>query len=136
MTLCQNHKGLPDLKEGECTGCEVEALRSSLKKVQAIAKKVLDASPSRWQEGFQAGKLAANGSWEEGWRFGKEQERLREEENAAFTEQIMKLEEKGVDAPWLTLAHMICTEQGIPQGHIEARLKVLRDALENIGEQS
>lgn len=33
------------------------------------------------------------------------------------------------NAPWLTLAHMICTDHGVPQGHIEWRLNVLRELL-------
>ena len=34
------------------------------------------------------------------------------------------------NAPWLTEAHMLCTEQGIPQGHIADRIKALRVALD------
>jgi len=34
------------------------------------------------------------------------------------------------NAPWLTLAHIICADAGIPVGHINDRLKALRDTLE------
>lgn len=34
------------------------------------------------------------------------------------------------NAQWLTTAHMICTEQGVPQGHIQWRLDVLRGLLD------
>jgi len=33
------------------------------------------------------------------------------------------------NAPWLTLAHIICADAGIPVGHINDRLKALRDKL-------
>ncbi|HEX8552514.1 MAG TPA: hypothetical protein VF681_13280, partial [Abditibacteriaceae bacterium] len=33
------------------------------------------------------------------------------------------------NAPWLTLAHMICADAGVPCGHITDRLKALRDIL-------
>jgi len=32
-------------------------------------------------------------------------------------------------APWLTEAHMLCSDMGIPQGQISWRLKVLRELL-------
>jgi len=31
------------------------------------------------------------------------------------------------NAPWLSLAHGICTEHGVPQGNIEWRLEVLKE---------
>lgn len=34
------------------------------------------------------------------------------------------------NAPWLTLAHIICADAGVPPGHISDRLKALRDKLE------
>ncbi len=34
------------------------------------------------------------------------------------------------NAPWLTLAHTICADAGIPPGHITARLEALRDLIE------
>jgi hypothetical protein len=36
----------------------------------------------------------------------------------------------GMDS-WLTLAHIICSDQGIPPGHIMARLEQLRDKLDD-----
>lgn len=36
------------------------------------------------------------------------------------------LQEQAPDAPWLTKAHMLCTDHGIPQGHIEHRIDLLR----------
>jgi hypothetical protein len=38
------------------------------------------------------------------------------------------------NAPWLTLAHMICTDAGIEPGHIITRLQGLRDALDAAGQ--
>lgn len=34
------------------------------------------------------------------------------------------------NAPWLSLAHLICADAGIPPGHITARLEALRDKLD------
>lgn len=34
------------------------------------------------------------------------------------------------NAPWLTEAHMLCSDQGIPLGHITARIRALRDKLD------
>lgn len=39
-------------------------------------------------------------------------------------------EEASPNAPWLALAHGICTAHGIPQGPIDARLLRLQDLLE------
>lgn len=39
-------------------------------------------------------------------------------------------EDTSENAPWLTLAHIICADAGVPPGHISDRLKVLRDKLE------
>jgi len=39
--------------------------------------------------------------------------------------------EYGVNAPWLSLAHTICSEQGISPGHIMDRLEQLRDKLQD-----
>lgn len=33
------------------------------------------------------------------------------------------------NAPWLTEAHMLCTDQGVPQGNISWRIQVLRELL-------
>jgi hypothetical protein len=41
------------------------------------------------------------------------------------------LQEASVTAPWLSLAHIICTDQGIPQGHITERLEQLRNKLQD-----
>jgi hypothetical protein len=35
------------------------------------------------------------------------------------------------NAPWLTKAHMLCTDHGVPQGNIEWRLEVLRGVFKN-----
>lgn len=37
--------------------------------------------------------------------------------------------QSNVNAPWLTQAHMLCTDVGIPQGDISWRLEVLRGLL-------
>lgn len=37
--------------------------------------------------------------------------------------------EADTNAPWLSLAHHICTDNGVPQGNIEWRLTVLRDLI-------
>lgn len=34
------------------------------------------------------------------------------------------------NAPWLTEAHMLCTDHGVSQGHITGRIKALREKLE------
>ena len=34
-----------------------------------------------------------------------------------------------VSAPWLSEAHMLCTDQGIEQGNITERIRALRDKL-------
>jgi len=36
-------------------------------------------------------------------------------------------QEADPNAPWLTKAHMLCTDHGVPQGNIEWRLDVLRE---------
>jgi len=95
LKVCDKHKKEPALIYGSCVGCEIEDLRRQLKLVQSHAKRLLDKNGyvTKWNEGFQAGLKSAKQSWEEGWAYGKEQERLRFEENATFTEEIMKLEE-------------------------------------------
>lgn len=40
-----------------------------------------------------------------------------------------ELSDTDPNAPWLSLAHMICADAGIPPGHITARLEALRDKL-------
>jgi len=40
------------------------------------------------------------------------------------------LGEPDPNAAWLSLAHVICTEMGIPEGHINDRMPILRDILE------
>lgn len=62
---------------------EVERLRGHIK-----------TFPARLNEARRMGRVDANKSWEEGHIYGKEQERLRKEDNAVFTEEIMKLEEQ------------------------------------------
>jgi hypothetical protein len=49
-----------------------------------------------------------------------------------FARAVMQAASADADhnAPWLTLAHIICTDAGIAQGRIEARLNALRDKLE------
>ena len=37
------------------------------------------------------------------------------------------------NAPWLTEAHMLCSDQSIPLGHITARIRALRDKLDADG---
>jgi hypothetical protein len=71
---------------------QIDDLKSSLEKVQGIAKRAMDNLPAKWQAGYQAGMKAANANWEEGWKFGHEQKRIRDEENFTFTAEIMKLE--------------------------------------------
>lgn len=66
---------------------EVERLRGHIKTFQKIF-------PARLNEARRMGQVDANKSWEEGHIYGKEQERLRKEDNAVFTEEIMKLEER------------------------------------------
>jgi hypothetical protein len=47
--------------------------------------------------------------------------------------RALKAVENGADspkAPWLTTAHLLCTDAGIPQGHINDRLLALRQKLE------
>jgi hypothetical protein len=40
------------------------------------------------------------------------------------------LGEPDPNAAWLSLAHVICSEMGIPEGHISDRMTILRDILE------
>jgi hypothetical protein len=42
------------------------------------------------------------------------------------------LGEQDPNAAWLSLAHVICTEAGIPEGHMNDRLPILRDILEGL----
>jgi hypothetical protein len=39
------------------------------------------------------------------------------------------------NSPWLTLAHLLCTDYGVPQGNIECRLQVLQELLAKRTEQ-
>ena len=40
-------------------------------------------------------------------------------------------QEADPNAPWLTKAHMLCTDHGVPQGNIEWRIEVLRGLFSN-----
>jgi hypothetical protein len=42
----------------------------------------------------------------------------------------LRAQPDNTNAPWLTKAHMLCTDHGVPQGHIEWRIDVLRELLE------
>jgi hypothetical protein len=47
-----------------------------------------------------------------------------------YSQEIDRLTaEQDVNAPWLSLAHIICTDMGVPQGRIEWRLQVLQGLL-------
>jgi hypothetical protein len=50
---------------------------------------------------------------------------------AAIASEPARAEQPDTDqnAPWLTLAHMICADAGIPPGHITDRLTALRERL-------
>ena len=85
MRVCDKHKAKPAWVYGECVGCELDRLRESLRKIQTNA-------PTRWQAGYDAGVNSTNREWESAVAYGKEQEKLRFDENAAFTAEIMKLE--------------------------------------------
>ncbi|MBU3577487.1 hypothetical protein [Polynucleobacter sp. UK-Kesae-W10] len=47
-------------------------------------------------------------------------------------EYLDLLGEQDPDASWLSLAHVICSEAGIPNGDIADRLSLLRDILETL----
>lgn len=58
-------------------------------------------------------------------------------EAVAFAAEIRRLkaapdnqQDADPNAPWLSLAHMICTDSGIPPGHITSRLEALRGKLD------
>ena len=53
--------------------------------------------------------------------------------HAAALLQSTALPEADQNAPWLTKAHMLCTDHGVPQGGIEWRLEVLRELFEEDG---
>lgn len=61
-------------------------------------------------------------------------DRPSEFDDDALTVAYMKgaadAKQDALNAPWLTLAHTICTDAGVEQGHIADRLKKLRDALD------
>jgi hypothetical protein len=44
--------------------------------------------------------------------------------------QASEPQEADPNAPWLTKAHMLCTDHGIPQGNLTERIRALRDKLE------
>jgi hypothetical protein len=56
--------------------------------------------------------------------------RYLEQQNRALLSQSAQpqvSDETDLNAPWLTIAHAICTDAGIPQGHITDRLTKLRE---------
>jgi hypothetical protein len=98
----------------DCKRClqadkEIERLELSLKRVQAIAKSTLAAALTRWKVGYEAGVKNANRDWESAVAYGKAQEKLRFDENATFTAEIMALEEKVLRmAPGIKAAVLQC----------------------------
>lgn len=51
----------------------------------------------------------------------------------ALIQRLRKAEQDAdTNAPWLTLAHTICTDAGVPQGRIEWRLESLREIIESL----
>lgn len=45
--------------------------------------------------------------------------------------EVKELYEDDINAPWLTTAHIICSDAGISHGHIADRLTLLRDKLDD-----
>ena len=81
---------------GQCVGCELESLRSQLKLVQSHAKAALDKLPERWNLGFQSGLKQAIPYEKELLTALAAEKRARQDDNATFTTEIMRLEEEGV----------------------------------------
>lgn len=56
-------------------------------------------------------------------------ETFYQEQADAICDALNNADARNLCAPWLTLAHTLCTDMGIEQGHIETRIKQLRDKL-------
>lgn len=80
------------LGESPCPWCELDVLRESLRKVQAIAKSALDKLPERWNMGFQAGLKQAIPYEKELQDALKVEKKARQDDNAQFTAGIMRVE--------------------------------------------
>ena len=53
---------------------------------------------------------------------------------AGAQSQASIVEDANANAPWLSLAHSICTDSGIEHGHIKKRLQALQDKLRAIAQ--
>lgn len=74
-----------------------EALHQQLKLMQAHAKAALDKLPERWNAGFQAGLRQAIPYEKELIEALAAERQARKDDNAGFTEDIMKLEAENAE---------------------------------------
>ena len=70
---------------------------------------------------------------------------IKSESGEAYTQELCELaaswgasqaQREAENAPWLTTAHMICTDAGITHGPISERLEALRDKLADKAQQT
>ena len=94
--LCAAHGGnAADPAPKYCPKClesQVAELEASLKKVQNIAKGAMDKLPERWNMGFQAGLKQAIPHEKELTDALTAERQGRQDDNAALTEDILRLE--------------------------------------------
>jgi len=68
-----------------------------IQRLQSIAKSALDKLPERWNMGFQAGLKQAIPYENEMLAALKEEREARKNDNAVFTDEILRLEEQVAD---------------------------------------
>ena len=71
---------------------EVEEKDKALKLVRYHAKTAVDNLPIEWNEGYQSGMKAAGYEWENVHEAFKQLRKERSDDNANFTEEVMRLE--------------------------------------------
>lgn len=76
---------------------ELDELRRKLKLVQSHAKNAMNMLPERWNRGFQAGLRQAIPYEKELTEALAVERKARQDDNAGFTADIMKLEEQNAE---------------------------------------
>ena len=85
-----------------------------------------------WRERHAALKDQLTTANEEIARLQSELSVSRQYDDEVYIPEIARLREVETNAPWLSLAHTICTDTGIEQGHIKDRLTELREYICNL----